>query len=87
MTFIAAWLTGAAVILLVGGFVSGAWLGGLLWGIGAVVALFDWLRLRKSNEPAQVVADRMIAMTMFMLLGLVLPAAEAIHAWFGETPP
>jgi hypothetical protein len=86
VTISAAWIAGTAVALLIGGIVSGAWLGGLLWSIGAVVTLVGWLRLRRSTESAQVVADRMIFATMFLLLGLVLPAFDHIATWLGDVP-
>lgn len=80
----AAWLLATAAAILVGGLVSGGWLGGSLWSAAAIVALADWLRLRKSTESAQVVADRLIFTTMFVLLGLALPALHHIEAWLGR---
>lgn len=84
MTVSAVWIAVTAAAILVGGFVSGGWLGGLLWSIGAIDALVVWLRLRKSTESAQKVADRMIFPAMFLLLGLVLPAFDHIAAWLGS---
>jgi hypothetical protein len=83
-------ITGAALLLmeaagiLVGGLVSGGWMWGLLWAGVAVAAMMGWLQLRDSHEPAQVVADRMIAGTTVALLGLAIRGFHEIEAWLNQ---
>jgi hypothetical protein len=67
--------------ILLGGLVSGGWMWGLLFAGVAVAAMVSWLRLRNSTETAQVVADRMIAVTTVALLGLALRGFHEIEAW------
>jgi hypothetical protein len=84
------WVTVQAVLLvsmgmtiLVIAVVTGAWLGAL-WGMATLGATADWLRLRKSTESAQVVADRMIAATSFGFLGVAIFALRHLDKWDGD---
>lgn len=70
--------------ILLGGLVSGGWMWGLLWAGVAVAAMVGWLQLRGSNQPAQVVADRMIAGTTVALLGLAMRGFHEIEAWLHQ---
>ncbi len=70
--------------ILLGGMVSGEWMGGLIWAGVAVGAMVGWLRLRNSTEPAQVVADRMIAGTTVALMGLALRGFHQLEAWMHQ---
>jgi hypothetical protein len=73
-----------AVGILLGGLVSGGWMWGLIWSGVAVASMVGWLRLRNSTEPAQVVADRMIAATTVALLGLALRGFHELETWMRQ---
>jgi hypothetical protein len=80
----AAVLVFEAVGILLGGIVSGGWLYGLLFAGVAVKVTIDWLRLRRSSESAQTVADEMIGGTMVALLGLAFRGFRELEAWMNH---
>jgi hypothetical protein len=82
--FGAAALVAYATVIFLGGLASGRWAWGLIFAVSIVIIVVDWLRLRGSDQPAATVADRMIAGTMVIALGLVLSASRYIEVWLAS---
>ncbi len=80
MVVIAGLLAVLAVVLVVYGFASGLWLGGLFYAALLGWVLVEWATSRRASDDSRRTADRMLFAVFFLATGLARPALDYLEA-------
>lgn len=78
--FLTAMIFGLAAVVVVSGFVTGAWMGGLIYAVVSVGLTSEWLALRRNFPESREAADRLFAGVFVLFILLALPALESLES-------